>query len=181
MKKVLKEMEYATMQKTVPLTKEFVVSQYVMLSQKGIEKCGFKTKAFSEPGPEWAEMIFNCRVRKDRPPFDIITGPVADDDINGILNMIEDVMLSLEQETSVKTTDDVLRDRFIKAAKWFRPKREFEQVALTNNDVISRILRFNGYNRYRLDPDSRSGWKLIEDTFKNKPDGKEHDNGRFDR
>lgn len=82
MKKVMKEIEYATMQKTVPFTKEFVVSQYVMLSQKGIEKSGFKTKAFSEPGPEWAEMIFNCRVRKDRPPFDIITGPVADDDIS---------------------------------------------------------------------------------------------------
>lgn len=89
---------------------------------------GYKTKVFSEMTEEWLDFVIDCR-RGRRHDYDIVEGPMADDQI---WNYIEDVVAG-----------NISRTAFWELAKFKHPTH---QIVFCTQEAIRSIKYSSHYN-----------------------------------
>lgn len=91
----------------------FYVNAYELDIKELASDTSIKTISFLKPNEKWLDLILNCRIYNKQPEYDIIVGPVADDNVIKSLNYYinqakiitsciinpETLLLNLKQDT----------------------------------------------------------------------------------
>lgn len=98
-----------------------IVSVY-RFDENLLESNKFKIKIFESADKKWLEFVLNNRSGNQNHDFDIIKGPVANDNLFSTLTLLESGILTIE-ETIVR----------------LKPHRLFDQISFHNQAVISEL------------------------------------------
>ncbi len=128
-------------------------------------------KEFAKPDIEWLELIVRGR-NGEHLPYDIIIGPVADDNVRKALDVYANMNLPITEEETKKSDSQFAVEFKQEIIKMLNVKDSYSQVALLNNKALDH-LQYKSFAIY----DSRTKEVLPKsNNYRPKDKG-----GRYDR
>lgn len=111
----------------------FAVSCFELTFDKSLS-----IKEFEKPDIEWLELIIRGR-NGEHLPYDIIIGPVADDNVRKALDIYADMNLPITEEEKAKNNSQFAEDFKREVIKMLKVNDTYSQVALLNNKALEHL------------------------------------------